>query len=132
MAGNNIYVQGSYIDVHDNEVVNLSVDKAQVKLGNGQQESYSVVPPLLDTPRARELWEKAVEQGWVDEQWQPLLSRPMAALLADRMAEVLDIDAKWKVFEAMWNRKNMRNDYNTALNQQQYDEYRKKIERIIR
>lgn len=30
MAGNNIYVQGSYIDVHDNENVYLSVDKAQV------------------------------------------------------------------------------------------------------
>lgn len=30
MAGNNIYVQGSYIDVHDNEVVNLNVDKATV------------------------------------------------------------------------------------------------------
>ena len=30
MAGNNIYVQGSYIDVHDNENVYLSVDKAEV------------------------------------------------------------------------------------------------------
>ena len=26
-------VKGSYIDIHDNEVVNLSVDKAQVKIG---------------------------------------------------------------------------------------------------
>jgi len=132
MAGNNIYVQGSYIDVHDNEVVNLSVDKAQVRLDDGQQTTDSVVPTLLDTPRAHELWEKAVEQGWVDEQWQPLLSRPMAALLADRMAEVLDIASKWKVFEQMWHRKNMRNDYNTALDQKQCDEYRKKFERIIR
>ena len=38
----------------------------------------------------------------------------VAALLADRMATVLDITAKWKVFEQMWQRKNMRNDYNTA------------------
>ena len=30
MAGNNIYVQGSYIDIHDNKVVNLSVDKGEV------------------------------------------------------------------------------------------------------
>ena len=28
MAGNTVYVQGSYVDVHDNEVVNLSIDKA--------------------------------------------------------------------------------------------------------
>ena len=30
MAGNTVYVQGSYVDVHDNEVVNLSIDKATV------------------------------------------------------------------------------------------------------
>lgn len=36
--GNTINVQGSYIDIHDNEVVNLTVDKAQVRLGdNGEQ-----------------------------------------------------------------------------------------------
>jgi len=28
MAGNRVYVQGNYVDVHDNEVVNLSIDKA--------------------------------------------------------------------------------------------------------
>ena len=36
--GNTINVQGSYIDIHDNKVVNLTVDKAQVRLGdNGEQ-----------------------------------------------------------------------------------------------
>ena len=30
MAGNNIYVKGSYIDIHDNKVVNLNVDKGEV------------------------------------------------------------------------------------------------------
>ena len=34
MAGNNIYVQGSYVDIHDNEVVNLSVDKGEVHVGD--------------------------------------------------------------------------------------------------
>ena len=38
MAGNTVYVQGSYVDVHDNEVVNLSVDKAgKVVVADGQQ-----------------------------------------------------------------------------------------------
>ena len=32
MAGNKIYVQGSYIDVHDNENVYLNVDKADVDI----------------------------------------------------------------------------------------------------
>lgn len=34
----NFIVQGSYIDIHDNEVVNLSVDKAEVKV-NGKTVS---------------------------------------------------------------------------------------------
>ena len=34
MASNAVYVQGSYVDIHDNEVVNLSIDKAgKVSLG---------------------------------------------------------------------------------------------------
>jgi len=41
-------------------------------------------------------------------------------------AEVQGIASKWKVFEQLWHRKNMRNDYNTALDQQQCDDYMKK------
>ena len=32
MPGNTVYVQGSYVDVHDNDVVNLSIDKATVSM----------------------------------------------------------------------------------------------------
>ena len=43
MAGNTINVQGSYIDIHDNENVYLSVDKAKVNVnpstGSGQDEN---------------------------------------------------------------------------------------------
>lgn len=37
MAGNIIHVHGSYVDIHDNEVVNLSVDKGEVKIGDNKQ-----------------------------------------------------------------------------------------------
>ena len=54
MAGNNVYVQGSYVDVHDNEVVNLSIDKAgEVKVGenhtvnHGADEGSDVAGDLL-------------------------------------------------------------------------------------
>ena len=39
MAGNTIHVQGSYIDVHDNENVYLSVEKAEVKMRQAAQAS---------------------------------------------------------------------------------------------
>ena len=38
MAGNTVYVQGSYVDVHDNEVVNLSIDKATVAVDADSQQ----------------------------------------------------------------------------------------------
>lgn len=81
------------------------------------------LPLPLATPEAMILWQKAIDVGWVDEHYQPLLSRTQAALLADAIAERLGIRDKWKVFEAFWNRKNMRNDYNDALNQRQTGEF---------
>lgn len=43
MSGNKIYVQGSYIDIHDNKVVNLSVDKGEVHVGQDNSDGdYSV------------------------------------------------------------------------------------------
>ena len=67
MAGNTVYVQGSYVDVHDNEVVNLSIDKAMVKLNDnendndnengtpaphGDEEQFHFVHPELDDDEA--------------------------------------------------------------------------------
>lgn len=47
MAGNTVYVSGNYVDVHDNKVVNLSIDKAGVvKLDknkvSGEEDSEAV------------------------------------------------------------------------------------------
>ncbi len=56
MAGNKVYVQGSYVDVHDNKVVNLSIDKALV---NGLDMSASDSEKLngaQEGPRSEELF----------------------------------------------------------------------------
>lgn len=46
--GNTINVQGSYIDVHDNENVYLSVDKAKVSMGQeSSEESPTLTTELL-------------------------------------------------------------------------------------
>ena len=77
------------------------------------------------------LWQKAQDAGYVDEHYQPLLSRTQAALLADAMAERLGIKEKWKVFESLWQRKYMRSDYNLALSQQQSDEFQDELKRLF-
>ena len=105
MAGNTVYVQGNYVDVHDNEVVNLNIDKvAALQIEEDE-------PAGLRSEEANELWAVAKQEGWVDEDLQPKgLSRPDAALLAARMAKVLGIEG-WVPFEQLWHRQNMRQDY---------------------
>ena len=129
MAGNNIYVQGSYIDVHDNEVVNLSVDKGEVHVGDHQlPEKEHVIPEVL---AGSELWHKVQQAGLVDADGLPTVSRPEAALLADILAERLGIANKWKFFEKLWHRNNMRSDYNTALDQRKSLEFQERLKNII-
>lgn len=129
MAGNNIYVQGSYIDVHDNEVVNLSVDKGEVHVGDHQlPEKESVIPEVL---AGSELWHKVQQAGLVDADGLPTVSRPEAALLADMLAERLGIANKWKFFEKLWHRNNMRGDYNTALDQRKSLEFQERLKHIL-
>ena len=129
MAGNNIYVQGSYVDIHDNEVVNLSVDKAQVRVGDNQVLAQaSDVPEVL---AESELWHKVQQAGWVDADGQPTVSRTEAAMIADMLAERLGIANKWKFFEQLWHRNNMRGDYNTALDQRKTLKFQEQLKIIL-
>ena len=88
-------------------------------------------PGVLSTEAAMALWKKVQQAGYVDENYQPLLSRTQSALLADAMARRLGIRNKWRVFETLWNRKNMRGDYNDALNQRQSLKFRDKLKIVL-
>ena len=141
MAGNNIYVQGSYIDVHDNEVVNLSVDKGEVHVGkNGALAASASVASASSEVSAVEIpevladseqWQQVIQAGLVDANGQPTVSRPEAALIADMLAEVLGITNKWKFFEQLWHRNNMRGDYNTALDQRKSLKFQERLKNIL-
>ena len=67
----------------------------------------------------------------MNDQGLPAVSRPEAALLADMLAQRLGIANKWKMFEQMWHRNNMRCDYNTALNQKKSLEFQEKLKKIL-
>ena len=90
------------------------------------------LPPQLSTDQAMALWEKVQDAGYVDDNFQPLISRTQSALLADAMAERLGIKEKWKVFEALWNRKNMYRDYYKAPNLQQSLAFQDEIKKLFR
>ena len=97
----------------------------------GKKKGSSNLPEVLATEAAMALWQKAQRAGYVDEHYQPLLSRTQAALMADAMSERLGTKEKWKVFEGLWNRKYMRSDYNLALTQKQSYEFQDKLKRLF-
>jgi hypothetical protein len=90
------------------------------------------LPDFLATDEAMALWRKAQAAGWIDDNYQPLLSRTQAALLAHYMAKKLEIKDKWKTFEVLWNRRNMYRDYYKALNLQQSLAFQDEIKKIFR
>ena len=126
----NIYEKGSlHVDHVDNQ--NFYGDKwAKPQKEKGTYDA-SAMPASLCTEQAMALWRKAQQAGYVDANYQPLISRTQAALLADAMAERLGIKEKWKVFEGLWNRKNMRGDYTRAMNQQQSLSFQDKLKRLF-
>ena len=120
-----IYAPGSqYVDKQINIKASLPTPSPT---GEGEHPRGGELPEVLRTDEAMVLWRKAQQAGYVDEHYQPLLSRTQSALLADAMAERLGIKEKWKVFESLWQRKYMRSDYNLALSQQQSYEFQDKV-----
>ena len=125
-----IYAPGSqYVD----KQFNIGAYPRPLPKGKGvdSAEASKSLPDVLATDKAMVLWRKAQRAGYVDEHYQPLLSRTQAALLADAMAERLGIKEKWKVFEGFWHRKNMYKDLYCALNQKQSLVFQDKLKVIL-
>ena len=99
--------------------------------GVDSAEASKSLPDVLATDKAMALWRKAQRAGYVDEHYQPLLSRTQAAILADAMAERLGIKEKWKVFEGLWHRKYMRSDYNLALTRKKTLDFLDKLKQLF-
>jgi hypothetical protein len=94
-------------------------------------DSPPILPEALSTPEAMVLWEKAQRAGYVDANYQPKISLTKSALLAFEMAIRLNVRNKWKVFETLWNRRNMRSDYNNALLQRQSLDFQDKLKQVF-
>ena len=99
--------------------------------GVDSSEMSKSLPDELATDEAMVLWRKAQQAGYVDEHYQPQLSRTQAALLADAMAERLGIKEKWKVFEALWHRRNMHKDFYLAFGQQQTSDFQDELKELF-
>ena len=93
-----------------------------------------VVPEVLRTPEASALLNKAVAAGWLNEQWQPMVSSTKAALLAMRLAEILKIENQWQVFGELWKRNSgtLRAFYNEGMYQKQAGDFLAKMRKALK
>ena len=133
--------QGSKIEIvyvasggqHVETQINVETHPHPLPKGRGVNTTKGerILPEVLATDEAMALWEKVQRAGYVDGNFQPLISRTQSALLADAMAERLGIREKWKVFEALWNRKNMYRDYYQALGQQKTLLFQDELKKVL-
>ena len=127
-----IYAPGSqYVDKQFNFGKPHTPETHPVPPCVGRGKGTGELPDELATDEAMVLWRKAQQAGYVDEHYQPLLSRTQAALLADAMAERLGIKEKWKVFEALWHRRNMHKDFYLAFGQQQTSDFQDELKELF-
>lgn len=131
-----IVINYTCCNVHNVGTLNFTTDGggriAMRQSDAPQSQEVVTLPDELATDEAMRLWKKLQEAGYVDANYQPLVSRTMAALLADAMATHLGIEEKWKTFETLWKRRNMRSDYNRAFTQQQSLGFQEILKNLIR
>lgn len=132
----NIEKGAQYVNQISSQVFNIDKPDTPTKdrlpsIELSESSEESGLPPELATPEAMVFWQKVQQAGYVDEHFQPLLSRTLAALLADSMAEKLAIKEKWKVFERLWHRKYMRSDYCLALTRKRSLDFQDELKKLF-
>ena len=106
----------------------MVTQQAAPPMPSADEQSEGEIPQVL---AESELWQKVKESGLVDERNQPTGPRTEAALLADMIARRLGIENKWKMFEQLWHRNNMRGDYNRALEQKKSLAVQERLKNIL-
>jgi len=73
------------------------------------------LPAKLATKQAMGYWQRAQEAGWIDDNYQLLITKAEASLLADYMGRKLKLTERWKPFADLWQLTTLRKDYDQAF-----------------
>ncbi len=118
---------GSYVDVHDNEIVNLNIEKATVSVSDGKcqtEDAEELASVLTSNKQFMAILQKAIEQGFcMQEGWQyrwrvKVEAAYFASLASERFSlSKRKINGKklavsWIPFEALFGLKNLRTAFN--------------------
>lgn len=140
-----ITVQGDLVmEKHvENEIGNVEAGGIGIQIVHGSDKSTSCKHnanadslALLDTPKAQQLWEKAIDAGWVDAERQPtsrLGTKAARAVFANVMIEKLNIpQPSYEPFEALWGETNLRGSYSSGNSYDTNVKLKEKIRQQLR
>ncbi len=99
-----------------------------------EQQEPGTIPTKLKTEEAKELMSSLVDEGILDENWQPIgLSGSERALVARAVCEHLGLKEVWQLFGQLWNEKpeTLRSYLNKALDQKKSLEFQDKLKDIL-
>jgi len=103
--------------IHIGTVYVVNSDKSN------QSHTEVNLPAKLATKQAMKYWQRAQEVGWIDADYQPLITKQHAALLADFMGRKLKLEKRWKLFEELWHTDTMRKDFDKAMSASSNDTF---------
>ena len=138
------YEKDNYIDGYANQQVNVFIDELNTSEEFTQfyvwpEEAFTcdncsddrLISNLL-TPKAMRMWHGLQRAGMIDKKYQPVgLSRTEMAILAYDMSKLLGIKNMWVTFERLWNKNNLRNDYNDSIYQKKSLAFRDKLKQVF-
>lgn len=117
--------------LHQTDVLQALGIELEMKQKSKPKTKVELEAATMASLQADVLWQRLCEGGMIDADCQPTVSRTEAAVIADVLAERIGLTNKWKFFEQLWHRNNMRNDYNTALCQRKTLEFRDKLKNLL-
>ena len=140
-----ITVQGDFVmEKHvENEIGNVEAGGIGIQIIHGGPQACqnkmctdTDVLKVFDTPKAQQLWEKAIAAGWVNADRQPterLSTKAAKAVLANVMIELLNIPRPAYVpFEALWNVAGLQNSFSSGIDRNVNVELKKQIKESLR
>jgi len=142
--GNKVYVKGSYVDIHDNKVVNLNIDRAgrvnvsgavALATGKGSAAAAQEVakPEMLATAEATVLWKRLHAAALCDEDGHLSggMTKQDAMYVALLMGERLWQETRWKPFEQWWGMQHLAQELVRMRDTGRMPRHAKDIERAL-
>ena len=112
----------------------ISVEKMESGKWKKENDECHEVPEVLQTEAAKEMLENLVNEGLLDEDWQPVgLSGSERGLIAKAVCDNLKINEVWQVFGQLWHEKpeTLRGYFNKALEQKKSLEFQDRLKKIL-